>query len=109
MIVTIKGLQKDGSDDLTDINVNQKLQKIQQTIQSYDTATAVNVFNNDKGPNNATNMIWPAFKGFPFEMFFFDLLTIDYCEQASTDGLPASVQLRLSVRPMPPSAVPIHQ
>ena len=64
MIVTIKGLQKDGSDDLTDVNVNQKLQKIQQTIQSYDTETAVNVFNNDKGPNNATNMIWPAFKGF---------------------------------------------
>ena len=73
MIVTIKGLQKDGSDDLTDINVNQKLQKIQQTIQSYDTATAVNVFNNDKGPNNATNMIWPAFKGFPFEMFFWSI------------------------------------
>ena len=64
MTVSIKGLQKDGSDDLTDINVNQKLQKIQQTIQSYDTATAINVFNNEKGPNNATNMIWPAFKGF---------------------------------------------
>ena len=68
MTVSIKGLQKDGSDDLTDINVNQKLQKIQQTIQSYDTATAINVFNNEKGPNNATNMIWPAFKGFPFGM-----------------------------------------
>jgi len=62
MTVTIKGLQKDGSDDLNEINVNQKLKKIEQTIQSYDTATAVNVFNNEKGPNNATNMEWPSFK-----------------------------------------------
>ena len=63
MIVNIKGLQKDGSDDLNEINVNQKLQKIEQTIQSYDTTTAVNVFNNEKGPNNARNMQWPSFKG----------------------------------------------
>ena len=63
MTVTIKGLQKDGSDDLNEVNVNQKLRSIEQTIQSYDTATALNVFKNEKGPNNARNMEWPAFKG----------------------------------------------
>ena len=63
MTVTIKGLQKDGSDDLNEVNVNQKLRAIEQTIQSYDTATALSVFKNEKGPNNARNMEWPSFKG----------------------------------------------
>ena len=62
MTVTIKGLQKDGSDDLNEVNVNQKLRAIEQTIQSYNTATALDVFKTEKGPNNARNMEWSALK-----------------------------------------------
>lgn len=62
MTTTIKGLQKDGSDDQTEVNVTQKLTRIESTICGYDTNTALTIFNNDKGPNNSRNMEWPVFR-----------------------------------------------
>ena len=62
LVVTIKGTKKDGSDSL-EANVAQMQNQIENTIKNHNVDAAVTAFNNDKGPNNAVNMVWPAFKG----------------------------------------------
>ena len=62
IMVRIKGIKKDGSDS-EEIKMSEMKNKIKNSISNHNVDKAVNAFNNDKGPNNAVNMVWPAFKG----------------------------------------------
>ena len=60
MNVTIKGIQK--GDDL-EINLNQKINMIEQAVAQHSKDTSMNQFRQKLGPENAYNMEWPLFRG----------------------------------------------
>ena len=60
MNVTIKGIQK--GDDL-EINLNQKINMIEQAVAQHSKDTSMNQFRQKLGPENAHNMEWPLFRG----------------------------------------------
>ena len=60
MNVTIKGIQK--GDDL-EINLNQKINMIDQAVEQHSKETSMNEFRKKLGPENAYNMEWPLFRG----------------------------------------------
>lgn len=98
MQVHIKGIQK--GDDIVDINLEQKMNMIEQAVSGHSTDISISQFKKTLGPENAINMEWPAFREYDPEAEAAKAKMPSGAGEVATNGIEGTYQAQTADQPV---------